>query len=242
MKYLNIIVLLAFFSVLSNEGIADGKHLFILSGQSNMARLNPKRSFIPAVKKNFGKNHIVVVKKAMGAQPIRRWYKKWESASGDQPNSTGKLYDRLMKKVYRSIEGIKIISITFIWMQGERDARKGHGEVYAASLKGLIEQLKNDLNRKINFVIGRLSDFDMDNSRYPHWTMVRRAQMEVAEANPRGVWVNTDDLNDKRKNKGNEIKNRLHYTREGYKILGNRFAEKAIKLIKCMPKKRKTIQ
>ena len=122
-------------------------------------------------------------------------------------------------------------------MQGERDARKGYGEVYAASLRGLIEQLKNDLNRKINFVIGRLSDFDMDNSRYPHWTMVRKAQMEVAEADPRGAWLNTDDLNDKIKNNGNEIKNRLHYTREGYKILGKRFAEKAIELIKCMPKK-----
>ncbi|MFK7765917.1 MAG: hypothetical protein AB8B55_01655, partial [Mariniblastus sp.] len=51
-----------------------------------------------------------------------------------------------------------------------------------------IGQLKNDLGeREINFVIGRLSDFDMDNMRFPHWTMVREAQVTVAEADPHGT-------------------------------------------------------
>ena len=233
MKYFYLFAMVAFFSFSYVDGIAQGKYLFILAGQSNMARLDPEETFIPAVREEFGKDHIVVVKKAMGGQPIRRWYKKWKSASGDQPNSSGKLYDRLMKKVYRSIEGIKIKSITFIWMQGERDARKGHGEVYAASLRGLIEQLKNDLNRKeIKFVIGRLSDFDMDNNRYPHWTLIRKAQMEVAEADPLGAWVKTDDLNDRKNRKGKKTRNGLHYSKEGYRSLGKRFAEKAIELIK----------
>ena len=82
-------------------------------------------------------------------------------------------------------------------MQGERDAKMRWGKVYAASLKGLHKQLSKDLGREdVNFVIGRLSDFDMKNSRYPHWTMVREEQVKVAKSSKRFSWVNTDDLND----------------------------------------------
>lgn len=209
----------------------QGKHLFILSGQSNMAGLNPNLSFTPTVTKAFGKDNVIVVKDAQGGQPIRRWYKKWKPAEGDQPKASGDLYDRLLAKVSPAIKGKDIASVTFVWMQGERDAREKHGEVYAASMRGLIDQLAADLKREhINFVIGRLSDFDMQNKRYPHWTMVRDAQVRVAEDDERGAWVDTDDLNDK----GNpgRIKHDLHYTRDGYVELGKRFARKAITLIK----------
>jgi len=116
-------------------------------------------------------------------------------------------------------------TVTFVWMQGERDAKEKHGEVYAKSLKGLIQQLSDDLKRKdINFVIGRLSDFSNDNKKYPHWTIVRKAQVEVGESGPRGAWVDTDDLNGD--------KDGLHYTKAGYKELGTRFAKKSIELVK----------
>ena len=210
---------------------AQGKHLFILSGQSNMAGLNPDLSFTPTVEKAFGKDNVIVVKSAQGGQPIRRWYKKWKDAEGNAPEKTGDLYDKLMAKVNPAIKDQKIATVTFVWMQGERDAKEKHGTVYAASMRGLIDQLAADLNRdKINFVIGRLSDFDMQNKRYPHWTMVRDAQVKVAEDDKLGEWVNTDDLNDK--GKPGNIKHDLHYTKDGYVELGKRFANKAIGLIK----------
>jgi len=100
-------------------------------------------------------------------------------------------------------------------------------------MKGLIDQLAKDLGREeINFVIGRLSDFDMADTGYPHWTMVRKAQVKVAEADPHGAWVDTDDLNDGKNKTGMQIKNDLHYSVEGYKTLGKRFATKSIGLIK----------
>ena len=37
-------------------------HLFILSGQSNMAGLNPDLSFTPRVEQHFGKDRVIVVK------------------------------------------------------------------------------------------------------------------------------------------------------------------------------------
>lgn len=231
MKYLGIATLVAIVCVLSANGGENGKHLFILSGQSNMVGLNPNISFTPTVEAAFGKENVIVVKDAQDAQPIRRWYKKWKPAQGDMPKASGDLYDRLMKKVNAAIKGEKITTVTFVWMQGERDAREQQGEVYADSLRGLIKQLSTDMGRKdIYFVIGRLSDFDMDDKKYRHWTMVRKAQVEVAETNPRSAWVNTDDLNDK--GKGEQIKNDLHYSAGGYKTLGKRFAEKSIELIK----------
>ena len=233
MKYLYIVMLSALVSISPANAEEKDKHLFILSGQSNMAGLDPNISFTPAVEAEFGKNKVTVVKDALGGQPIRRWYKKWKPAQGDGPKATGDLYDRLMKKVYTAIKGKQFTTVTFVWMQGERDAREEHGEVYADSLKGLVDQLAMDLELEdLNFVIGRLSDFDMKNETYPHWTMVRKAQVEFAEADPNCAWVNTDDLNDGKNQKGEQIKDDLHYSVEGYKLLGKRFAEKAIELIK----------
>ncbi len=210
-----------------------GKHLFILSGQSNMAGLRPDESFTPAVVAEFGANNVIVVKHAQGGQPIRRWYKQWKPANGDQPKATGDLYDRLMTKVNAATRGKSIATVTFVWMQGERDANERHGQVYLASLKGLLAQLSQDLKRQdIHCVIGRLSDFDLENKRYKHWTMVRKVQVEFAKAYPSGAWVDTDDLNDGTNRKGRKIKNDLHYSADGYKVLGTRFATQAIGLIK----------
>ncbi len=222
------------FAVLQSAHSADpAKHLVILSGQSNMVGLDPAESFTAALIKEFGEDRVIVVKSAQSGQPIRRWYKKWKPAHGDEPKATGDLYDQMMTRVNAAIPGKHIETVTFVWMQGERDAREKQGEVYAASLKGLMAQLQEDLGRNdLNFVIGRLSDFDLRNEKYPHWTMVREAQVAVAEASPRGAWVDTDDLNDGQNRGGQAIKNDLHYSVEGYKILGERFAQKCIALIR----------
>lgn len=216
-------------------GFADDqpKHLFILSGQSNMAGLDPSVSFTPTVEKEFGKQHVIVVKDAKGGEPIHRWFRNWKMEGVEAPKSTGALYDRLMAKVGRAIDGKTLASITFVWMQGERDAREQWGSVYLHSLRGLVQQLSKDLGRDdINCVIGRLSDFDMSNERYPHWTLVRQAQVEFASTTDRCVWVDTDDLNDGLNGRGRPIENDLHYAVKGYESLGRRFAHKAIDLIR----------
>ena len=144
-------------------------HLFILSGQSNMAGLNPDLSFTPTVTKALAPDKVIVVKDAAGGQPIRRWYKKWHAPEGkDVPAGKqpwGNLYDQLMSKVKPAIAAGRPDTVTFVWMQGERDARFQQGPVYAASLRGLIDQLGADMDRQdIHFVIGRLSDSGMKSS------------------------------------------------------------------------------
>jgi hypothetical protein len=192
-----------------------------------MVYLDPNVSFKPTVESKFGKANIIVVKDAKGAMPIRRWYKDWRPDKGEKPKGNGDLYDRLMEKVNSAIKGEKIATVTFIWMQGENDAAGKHGDVYATSLRGLIKQLANDLNRDdINVVIGRINDFGMSKKSHPDWNKIREAQVSVAESLPSATWVDTDDLN------ADGSHNAIHATKEGYKTLGKRFAEAAIGLIK----------
>ena len=105
----------------------------------------PEEAFTPAVTKALGKDRVIVVQDAMGGQPIQRWDKQWVSPSGERPDKLGDLYDRLMAKVGPAIKGRALASVTFIWMQGEWDARMEWGGVYEASLKRLHGQLEKDL-------------------------------------------------------------------------------------------------
>lgn len=222
-----------FKSEISNEiNFNSFKHLFILSGQSNMVGLNPNDSFIPILEKKFGKEKIIAIKEAKSGQPIRRWNKNWKGKNFEIKDSIGNLYNSLINKVRKALINKKIKTVTFIWMQGERDAREELANYYEESLIDLYNQLTNDLKFKdINFLIGRISDFDLLNKKYKHWTRIRDIQVKVAESNTRFDWIDTDDLNDGINKKGIKIDNDLHYSVSGYRILGQRFAEKAIKMI-----------
>ncbi len=209
-----------------------GKHLFILSGQSNMEGIRPEESFTPILEAKFGAENIIIVKEAQGGRTIRRWYRDWKPSDGDFPKAQPDMYELLMDKVYAAIENEKIETVTFVWMQGESDAIKDQGEVYEASLTGLYDQLSNDLKRNdINFVIGRISDYGIANKKYAQWTMIRDIQVKIAESDPHFGWIDTDDLNDGINRKGEYIKNDAHMSADGYVIMGKRFAEKAIQLI-----------
>ena len=180
----------------------------------------------------FGKDSVIVVKDAHGGQPISRWYKNWKSVQGQPAKLQGDLYDRLMEKVSSAIADRKIETITFLWMQGEHDASRNQTDVYKASLDGLLNQLRTDLKRDdIRFVLGRLSDYTLDTGKHPEWPKMRELQVAYAEASPLGTWVDTDDLNNMVDPKTGKPRNDVHYTKEGYKIFGQRLAEKAIGLL-----------
>ena len=227
-------ILLSFLLCLSAGAEHHAKHLFILSGQSNMQGHRPNEAFTPTVEKALGKDKVIVVQDALGGQPIHRWWKQWKTPEGKKPAQSGDLYDRLMSKVNPAIKGKKLATVSFVWMQGERDANMGWGELYGEALMGLHAQLAKDLGWKaedMGFVIGRLSDFDMKNTRYRHWTKVRQAQVKVADSSQKFTWVDTDDLNDGKNRRGKDIKDDLHYSAEGYKTLGLRFAEASLKTL-----------
>ena len=240
------LLLAVFFVSLS----AKAEHLFILSGQSNMRGMNPDQSFIPSVQKAFGKDQCIVVHSGWSGARIQQWHKEWKDSTGaphKKPEMSGQLYDKMMIGVNAAIKGKQLDSVTFVWMQGESDAKPMQSDVYKASFLGVLGQLKKDLKiTDINYVVGRISDFSMQKERgkNPHWQKVRDVLVELGTESPRGAWVDTDDLNDGMQTRGeNESKevvkvtNDLHYTDEGYVILGQRLAEKAIELVNKHNKK-----
>ncbi|MGB5982115.1 MAG: sialate O-acetylesterase [Nonlabens sp.] len=226
------ILIIATFSIFCSSQELKGKHLFILSGQSNMELLRVNESFRPRLIERFGEKNVFIAKYAKGSQSIRKWYKDWVPAIENESKAEPYLYDSLMIEVRKIIRKKNIASVTFIWMQGERDARKSRGDVYKKSLLGLYQQLSDDLGRNdVNFVIGRLSDFGIVKKGWPDWMKIRNIQVEVAESNPRFDWVDTDDLNTGINRNGQDIIDGIHMTATGYIIMGERFAEKAIQLI-----------
>jgi hypothetical protein len=211
------------FSPLARAGEGGKVRLFILSGQSNMARFDPAVSFIPALKQAFPKDELIVVKSAQGGQPIRRWYKGWKAPEGVRvkKGEIGDLHDVLVQKVREAARGKKIDTVTFVWMQGEADAKRGTAAAYEESLRGLIKQLRADLQRPdLTVVIGRLSEFKKGDAG---WDVVRAAQVKVADADPLARWVDTDNID------GGRVA--LHHTQHGYAEMGRRFAAKSIELL-----------
>ena len=201
-----------------------------------MVGLDPNISFIPTVSSAFGDSNIIVVKDAHSGQSIRSWCKSNHEypppTTGRVPKVRGNLYHPLINKVRARIKGENIGTMTFVWMQGESDL---NNTAYDAYLKELLEQLQKDLEFKdINVVIGRISDCGLDRKkRLAGKKYIRKTQVQFAESHARGAWVDTDDLNDRKQ--GDKIVNDLHYTAEGYKLLGQRFAEQAVKLIRKAP-------
>lgn len=215
-------------------------HFFILSGQSNMAGMNPTLGFEPEAKTLFPDAEVVYFKVARGGQPIRYWVKEWDDISTKngidaktkraRDKNKGTIYYEPIIEQYKKLieQHPKPASVTFCWMQGERDAKEGLSAAYADALAQLVKNLRRDLQQpEMNFVIGRLSDFGKED--YTEWQNVRKAQVDVAGNDPRGAWVDCDDLNDKEKN--GVKRDDLHYTREGYELLGRRYARQAKALI-----------
>ena len=224
-------------AVLSLAGICQAEdkpvHIFILSGQSNMAGMNPSLGFEPETKAVFPDAEVVYFKVAHGGQPIRLWVEEWNDIAKKHNLASSvkatAYYKPILDQYAKLIEKHpNPASVTFCWMQGERDAREKLSAAYSDALKQLISNLRRDLKQpKMNFVIGRLSDFGKPD--YTDWQDVRKAQVALAEADERGAWVDCDDLNDKLK--AGVKNNDLHYTKEGYELLGRRYVRQAKALI-----------
>lgn len=239
----HIIVTTLALALVSLASAADKPpHLFILSGQSNMAGMDPKLGFEPEAKKLFPGADVAYIKIAAGGQPIRYWVNEWndiaskhgvdvtQARAKDQgAKATAFFYPRILSQFAEMLKAHpNPASITFCWMQGENDSKTGLHAPYADALKQLIANLRRDLKRpEMNFVIGRISDHERINP--PAWKIVRETQVEIAKSDEHGAWVDCDDLNDK------EIKgvmtNDLHYTKPGYELLGRRFVRQAKALI-----------
>ena len=128
---IGLILLLA-----ASTGFAEDKpvHLFILSGQSNMQGMDPETGFLPEANKLFKGDQVVYIKVAKGGQPICRWLEEWTDIAEKKGldarhisriHRDGKVefYQPILDQYKEMLEKHpKFASVTFCWMQGERDA------------------------------------------------------------------------------------------------------------------------
>ena len=227
-----LVFLLALACGLSANPQKSGNHLFVLSGQSNMTG-GLKAGFVKTVEDTFGKDKVVVVHHSKSGRGIRFWDKDYEFPENYRfpgkgvPSERTKLqhgqeYGPLIEKAREAYEGKPFDTFTFVWMQGESDAGRGLAPAYEKSFLRLLNRIKKDLGRKdVAFVIGRINDSRMSD---PNWTAMRKVQVKLAENTEHGEWIDTDDLS--------EPENGVHFPQESYPILGSRFAQKAITLIR----------
>ena len=206
-----------------------------------MQGMDPETGFLPEAKKLFDGEQVVYIKVAKGGQPICRWLEEWTDIAEKKGlddkhrwriHRDGKVefYQPILDQYQKMLKKHpNLTSVTFCWMQGERDANGGAHAPYKDALKLLISNLRRDLKRPdMNIVIGRIGDYAMDR---PSIVAVRKAQREIANEDPHGAWVDVDDLNDREKD--GKIINAVHYKRpEGYVVLGERFARQGYALIK----------
>lgn len=212
------------------------KHLFILTGQSNMQRLKPAQSFTPSVAAALGAENIIVVKEAWGGQAIRRWCKSWRSSgvvnsqAKGMRQPAGDLYDRLMHKVSEQVEGHLIGSVTLIFMQGEEDACEHLAAAYRENLESLLQQFRSGLQQylqlpspqQLKIIIGQINNFGHGSHIDHYWCQVQDAQAAVAENCDSCLLVATDDV---------EVSDDgLHFSDAGFLHLGQKFAGAALSL------------
>jgi Carbohydrate esterase, sialic acid-specific acetylesterase len=213
---------------------SSGKHLFILSGQSNMRSPVPE-TFEAAVSKVFGKDNVTVATFSVPSQSICQWYKKWTPPEGVEVqlkgDPYGTLYDKLLGTVRKKAGDQQFTTVTFVWMQGEADGQAGWGAVYEKSFLGIMDQLKADLKRDdIRFVLGRINDHKNPKEGNGR-AVVREAQVKLGTQNANGTWVDTDDLNTGINPWCGYENNGEHFPNPGYRVLGQRFARAACKQI-----------
>lgn len=145
----------------------------LLAGQSNAAMIRSwqlRRAAAPGV---------VVRRSTRIGTSIRYWLER----------------GRAERMVRRIPARYPLRHLSFLWMQGERDAGRMTGEQYAALLRRLISRVTAEAERRwpgveVRVVVGRISDWRSD----PAWEAIREAQVRVATEDGH-AWVDTDDLN-----------------------------------------------
>lgn len=202
------------------------KHLFILSGQSNMTG-GVKKGFQQTVEQEFGKENVIIAMSMKSGRGIRFWVKDYQAPvgsilDGKKMADNGSEYPPLVKAAKKAMNGHQLETVNFIWMQGESDASRSLADSYEESFLKLISHLKSDLNvAHMNFVIGRISKWGLSTDKADGWIAMRDVQVKIADSHDEGAWVDTDDL-----------EGDLHYTKEASEQLGVRLAKKSIELIR----------
>jgi hypothetical protein len=192
MKLLRLIAALFAVALFSAHAAEKPVHLFILTGQSNMAGMKPELGFMPEAKVSFPDAEVAFIKVAKGGRPIRDWVAEWDEIAKKNGIDVAKarakdaekgtpFYDQIITQLTALLEKHpQPASVTFCWMQGENDARFKLDAAYADALKQLISNLRRDLKQpEMKVVIGRICDYGKPDDKA--WQAVRKIQEDITK-------------------------------------------------------------
>lgn len=204
-----------------------GVHLFILTGQSNMANIDPMDTFIPTLESTLEENSFEVIQYAMGGRSIGYWDQDFPYPE-DLVTSPGVMMPVLFRRAELALGERPLRRATLVWMQGEADAQQSYSNIYEDCFDRVLLDFQTELGLDtMDIVVGRISDSDNPSDEWNNM----RALLENIGNRDGAAWVSTDDLNNYVDPQTGTIQNTLHYTEEGYLTLGERFANAALSLL-----------
>ena len=210
------------------------RHLFILSGQSNMTAAL-EAGFRDVMHRELGEDMVSIVRQSKPGRGIRFWVENYELPEdhpfhGRLKAGNGEEFPKMLAAARSAGDPGSFATVTLIWMQGESDASRNLAPAYGQSFKTLVTRLKGGLGiARMHFVIGRISDHGLDGGQSAGWKAMRRVQVELADSDPLGAWIDTDDLNG---GNADHPRGELHYPADRCPELGARFAEAAIRQLR----------
>lgn len=164
---------------------------------------------------------VLLVVNALGGTEIEQWAK-------DAPNIWRKGSKAYGKKqlyaeaVRRTKEGLKYGKLKgVLWHQGEGNSGSGKVGKYPSQLSELVKNLRKDLNvPNVPFIAGELSYLRGNGTGSTNFNNMIR---NIASFIPNSDWVSTEGLS-------TIEEDQTHFNRESQLILGERYADKILKL------------
>jgi hypothetical protein len=176
------------------------------------AGVGPGSQFGRDMAEAFPKVTIALVPCAVGATPLSRWVKGAD------------LYDAAIARAKVAMKDGTLRGV--IWHQGEGDTSVELSATYAARIDQMIADLRSDLNApELPFVVGELAQTfkgKEEGGKAP----VIKALSELPQRVPHTGFASSEGLTPK-----NE-KDQTHFSAEGARELGRRYAKAMIALVK----------
>lgn len=190
-----------------------------------MQGINPGYSFAKKISSETGRKILLIVN-ARGGTTLEEWMKGYKSKKhfdseiGDEPEWDGRRIPSLYKETVRKArKGMKYGNIkAILWHQGEGNSNEFASKKYLDKLKVLVEDLRKDLgNENIPFVAGEIYE------GYRNAGYFNPELQKISEKIDNAYWVSSKGCGSN--------PDKLHFSREGQILLGERYADIILEII-----------
>lgn len=186
-----------------------------------MQRISSAATFAETVAKQSGRK-VLIVMNALGGSSIEKWAKDASLVEdgGSMAKGELQLYAEAVRRAqaaqkYGTLRGI-------LWHQGESNSTAGRIAKYPEQLAQLVKNLRTDLNAPdVPFIAGELAYWRSEHGSPEFNKMIR----EIATFVPNSDWISAEGADMMRDEED------PHFGRDGQILLGERYAEKIMKLV-----------